>query len=167
MSNARWALLGHPMTLSLSLEEQLPLDVMHAGRTCRRIADAAASEFGLTEATALPLVYLSRIDESPRQADIAEAMGIERPSVAWLIDQLSTSGLVERRECPDDKRVKLIYLTDKGRRVASHIHKALVKERKKLLAGISRADLQAASRVMTQIARAGAAIETDNLETSP
>ncbi len=139
----------------MSADQHFLIALMRAGRTWRRIADAAAAEFGLTEATALPLLYLTRMEHGPRQAALAEAMQIERPSVAWLMDQLSGLGMIERREDPGDRRAKRIFLTKKGRTATTHIQGALERQRQALFAAIDRDDLHICLRILETIAKFG------------
>ena len=46
--------------------------------------------------------------------NLANFLGISRPAVSQLVDKLVRSGLVERIPNPEDKRGKLLELTDKG-----------------------------------------------------
>jgi MarR family transcriptional regulator for hemolysin len=125
--------------------------VQRVYRVCRRSVDIAAREFGLTEATALPLIRISEMDEAPRQSTLADVLHIERPSVVWLIDQLAEMGLVERREDPEDKRAKRLYLTPEGRRITDRLHTIFQAGRVNLFSSVSRQDLEAAMRMMAQI----------------
>jgi DNA-binding MarR family transcriptional regulator len=47
--------------------------------------------------------------------DIGDRMEITSAAASQLIDRLVQAGLVERAESPDDRRVRRIALTDKGR----------------------------------------------------
>lgn len=47
-------------------------------------------------------------------ADIAESTGASMPAVSRAIDALVRSGLVSREEDPEDRRRRLISLTDEG-----------------------------------------------------
>lgn len=47
-------------------------------------------------------------------ADITTALDIRPSSVSALVSKLEDIGVIERRASADDKRVMLIYLTDKG-----------------------------------------------------
>lgn len=44
--------------------------------------------------------------------DIADRLLVTRPSVTGLLDTLEQKGLVERRPHPDDRRRRLVHLTD-------------------------------------------------------
>jgi len=49
------------------------------------------------------------------QVEISEKGQIDRSTVGGLIDRLEKSGLLERRQHPQDRRAYKIYLTDRGR----------------------------------------------------
>jgi DNA-binding MarR family transcriptional regulator len=50
----------------------------------------------------------------PTQLALAEATGLDRTVVTYLLDGLVTDGLVERRADPRDRRARRIVLTDVG-----------------------------------------------------
>lgn len=50
--------------------------------------------------------------------EIATRLGLSVASAGRNIDAMHRVGMVERLESPDDRRVKLVSLTDKGRRIA-------------------------------------------------
>jgi MarR family transcriptional regulator for hemolysin len=47
------------------------------GRHWRRAANAVMEAHGLSDATAIPLIMIARLDGAPRQNALAEAVGIE------------------------------------------------------------------------------------------
>lgn len=49
------------------------------------------------------------------QNSLALEIGLERTSVAEVVPRLQERGLLERRQSPDDGRVRLVRLTRKGR----------------------------------------------------
>ncbi len=52
--------------------------------------------------------------DGTRLTDLAAWAGMTRPSMAELVDELETDGLVERRPDPSDGRAKLVALTPAG-----------------------------------------------------
>ncbi|SDO30656.1 MarR family transcriptional regulator, transcriptional regulator for hemolysin [Methylobacterium phyllostachyos] len=124
-----------------------------AGRQWRRAANTIAEAHGLSDAVALPLVTIGRLSGEPRQNALAEAVGIEGPSLVRLLDQLAAAGLVVRREDPSDRRAKVLALTAQGRDVVAQIEVALRALRAQVFAGISRADLDASLRVFAALQR--------------
>ena len=111
------------------------------GRAWRREANQALADHGLSEATALPLLVLSRRGKSVRQGVLAEEMGIEGPSLVRLIDLLQNEGLVERREDPADRRAKMLHLTPMGEAKAAETDRVLRRVRACLLREIEGDDL--------------------------
>ncbi len=66
------------------------------------------------------------------QQQLHEKTGIDPSSMVAVIDELEARGLAERRPDPDDRRVRTIYLTERGldtlqrvRGVAAQLHKEL------------------------------------------
>ncbi len=118
-----------------------------AGRRWRRLADAAAEAHGISEAKALPLVLIARMGGEPRQNALADALGIEGPSLVRLLDQLCAAGLVERREDATDRRARILRLTPAGQALVSKIEADLDRLRETVFAGVSAADLEAGLRV--------------------
>lgn len=122
-----------------------------SGRQWRRLANTATETHGISEAKALPLVLIGRMGGEPRQNALAEAVGIEGPSLVRLLDQLEAAGLVRRREDPGDRRAKVLSLTAAGGAVVARIEADLDRLREAVFAGISAADLEAGLRVFRAI----------------
>lgn len=62
------------------------------------------------------LLHLLAQKDNLTNSEIVEALDIRPSSVSALVSKLEASELIERHESPDDKRVSLISLTDKGRK---------------------------------------------------
>lgn len=75
----------------------------------------------VTEATGLPFSRvraLKRLKQGPRMlSELAEAMGTDAPAATVIINDLEARGLVERQSHPENRRAKLVSLTEKGRQV--------------------------------------------------
>lgn len=82
-------------------------------RTWRQAVDDTVKALDLTEATWRPLLHLSHLGEAVRQKDLAESMGIDGSSLVRLLDTLESRGLIRRTD-GDDRRCKLVTLTDAG-----------------------------------------------------
>jgi MarR family transcriptional regulator for hemolysin len=121
--------------------------LLQAGRHWRRAADAMVKEYGLSDATAFPLVLIGRLKGEPRQNQLAEAMGIEGPTLVRLLDQLCSAGLIIRKEDPMDRRAKVLSLTKSGQILVTKIEADLSLLRERVFANVSVADLQASLRV--------------------
>ena len=139
------------MHRSDALRARVSAGLILASRVWRRQVDEAVATLGLTEATAFPLIHLLRAGDGARQGAVAEALGIEGPSLVRLLDQLCAAGLMERREDATDRRAKTLHLTLAGHEIASRVEDVLHTVRKDVLGGLAEADLQACLRVFAAI----------------
>jgi MarR family transcriptional regulator for hemolysin len=116
-------------------------------RGYRAAADKAVAHVGVSQTLAYPIVMLGRMNGEVRQGVLAEALGIEGPSLVRSVDQLVEAGLVERREDPADRRAKTLHLTEAGKATCAPIEAALALMRASLFDGVSDADVAACLRV--------------------
>ncbi len=134
-------------------ERAFTRDILRLSRTYRREADRALVPHNVSEARAIPVLTVARLGEGVRQGVLADALGLEGPSLVRLIDQLCADRLMERRDDPDDRRAKNVHLTEEGRTLAAAIETEGDELRANLLAGVSDDDLAAAVRVMSIFGR--------------
>ncbi|WP_424830237.1 MarR family winged helix-turn-helix transcriptional regulator [Ruegeria sp.] len=66
--------------------------------------------------TLVQFSVLSIVQDNPgiAQSELAKALGVERPRLVPVIDTLEKRGLAERRQNPEDRRGRMIYLTADG-----------------------------------------------------
>jgi MarR family transcriptional regulator for hemolysin len=124
-----------------------------AARQWRRAADLGLRPFGLTEATWLPLVHISRAAVAPRQKDLAASMTLDSSSVVRLLDNLEVAGLIRRTE-GEDRRAKIVVLTARGRSIAEQVEGVARRVRRDALEGLSDEEVAIAVRVLDHVCRA-------------
>jgi DNA-binding MarR family transcriptional regulator len=84
------------------------------------IRELIAAELPVLEAHGLSMwgySVLLGLDQSPvrTQAALAEAIGADKSRIIPVLDELEVKGLIRRRPDPEDRRVRLLEITDKGR----------------------------------------------------
>jgi MarR family transcriptional regulator for hemolysin len=136
------------MTDRLSHERAFAARLLRLARIYRRETDRALAAHGISDARALPVLYIARLGEGVRQGVLAEELGVEGPSLVRILDQIAAAGLVERRDDPSDRRAKTLHLTDEGRTMAAVVETQINALRTGLLAEVSEDDLTAALRVL-------------------
>ena len=125
--------------------------LLKAGRNWRRVASAAIGHHGISEACALPLITVRRLGDGVRQVTVADEIGLEGPSLVRLLDQLCAGGLIERRDDPNDRRAKCLWLTRAGREVVEEMERELTALRVRVFRDVSDEDLAAVARVFDAI----------------
>lgn len=77
--------------------------------------------------TPVQFSLLTALDEHGEmdQNTLALEIGLERTSVAEVLPRLEIRGLVERRQAENDKRVKLVNITRKGRALVQRMEDAV------------------------------------------
>ncbi|GGI22592.1 MarR family winged helix-turn-helix transcriptional regulator [Bradyrhizobium guangdongense] len=133
--------------------------VARLARLWRRESDQALSDHGLSYATAIPLLVLSRQGENVRQGVLADELGIEGPSLVRLVDLLQAEGLVERREDPTDRRAKTLHLTKAGETKVEETNRVLRRVRASLLKDIRSEELAITFRTLQRIEQRAARLQ--------
>ena len=80
------------------------------------------------------------VDSSQGQSQqaLAERLGVPPSRMVALVDHLEDAGLVERRPEPEDRRVRGLHLTRKGRGALERAAKIAIDYETRLCAGIDR-----------------------------
>jgi MarR family transcriptional regulator for hemolysin len=120
----------------------------HASRVYKSAADKVAADYGLSQATGLPVLIIGRLGNGVRPGVLADALGLEASSLVRVVDHLIESGLLARHEDPQDRRAKILELTDEGRKTAALMEQALIPFRRKLFGEFDPADVEATLRVL-------------------
>ncbi|WPO00824.1 MarR family winged helix-turn-helix transcriptional regulator [Pseudomonas sp. MUP55] len=117
-------------------------------RNWRKICQATLVSYGISEACAVPLLMIGRLGDGVHQVKVAQASGMESPSLVRLLDRLCNDGYVCRTEDLQDRRAKALSLTERGRELVQAVETQLVRLRKEVLVDIAATDLEAALRVL-------------------
>jgi DNA-binding MarR family transcriptional regulator len=86
------------------------------------VRDMMAAEQPILDAHGLTMwgyVVLLALDRTSMrsQAALAEAIGADKTRIIRTLDELQEAGHIERRPDPDDRRVRLLAITDSGRAI--------------------------------------------------
>jgi DNA-binding MarR family transcriptional regulator len=75
-----------------------------------------AREKGLSRSMLGTLFHLSHKDHAGVN-DLSEHLGVSNAAASQMLERLVDEGMIQRIENPDDRRMKMITLTDKGSRI--------------------------------------------------
>jgi DNA-binding MarR family transcriptional regulator len=107
------------------------------------------SESGIevTPIQGMLLFFLQKNDGSSL-TQISQGLMLENPTVTGLIDRLEKSGYVKRSDHPNDRRVYLVYLTEKGKKVANKALPIVKKLNEEIKKGYSKEEIENFKKVL-------------------
>ncbi|WP_413641846.1 MarR family winged helix-turn-helix transcriptional regulator [Mycobacterium sp. RTGN5] len=99
-------------------------------------------------------VVLSALDASPMrtQTALAAAIGADKTRIIRDLDELQQRGLIERMPDPDDRRVRLLAITDAGRAVKNAVQKEIQRGEEHWLRDLSADERRTFLRVLGRLA---------------
>lgn len=109
---------------------------------------AAAISLTLNQCKAL--VQLDK-NEGINQVRLAELTDVEPMTMVRILDRMETDQLIERRPDPVDRRVRRLYLTDKGKPLVAEIWRLVELTRAEMFEGIGDADRERFMRVLEKL----------------
>ena len=100
-------------------------------------------------------VVLSALDRSSvrTQAALAEAIGADKTRIIRTLDDLQQRGFIEREADPDDRRVRLLAITEAGRAVKDAAQREIQRGEERWLGELTAADRAVFLRVLKQLTR--------------
>jgi len=122
-----------------------------SAKAWEKAADIELRErFGLTGAKWKIIAVLS-IKEGITQKHIADMLFVEAPTLVSVIDKMEKEGYVRRESDPNDRRNNLIFMTKKSKDIVDPIIDSILEIRNMGLDKISKKDMEAAKKVLSQI----------------
>lgn len=116
--------------------DKLGLLIHDAQRLIRKRFEERAAGYGLSSAQWRLLARVSK-EEGIAQARLAELLEIEPISVSRLLDRMEEGGWIERRADASDRRVRMVFPTEKSRRAFADIKNVAGEIYEEALAGLS------------------------------
>jgi DNA-binding MarR family transcriptional regulator len=120
------------------------------------VREMMAAEVPVLEAHGLSMwgyIVLSALDRSPvrSQAALADAIGADKTRIIPTLDDLQERGYIERRPDPDDRRVRLLALTEDGRAAKDGAQEDIQRGEERWLGRLSADDRRVFLRVLRQL----------------
>lgn len=142
------------------MPENIGFKIARLPRLWRAILDERLAPLELTQTRWVTLYHLWRLGDGQPQCDLARAIGVEAPSLVRTLDQLTEQGLIERRQCQDDRRTKRIFLTKEATPLMERIDAIVAEARAEMLEGISEAELDTFDDILTRIEQNGIRLQS-------
>ena len=109
----------------------------------------AFSESGIevTPIQVMLLFFLQKNNDSSL-TQISQGLMLENPTVTGLIDRLERSGHVKRSDHPNDRRIYLVHITEKGNKVANKALPIIKKLNEQIKEGYSKEEVESFKKVL-------------------
>ncbi len=130
------------------------LGIYFTGDLIRKRAREFFSGLGLTDVqfNVMKLIELQSGDANGlTQAELSRMLLVNRSNITSLIDRMERAGLVRRETVPNDRRIKLVTLTEKGRNSLLEIKDSYMEEVSRIMNALTEEELQSLVRVLGKI----------------
>jgi len=134
----------------LPVHEPIGLRVARTAKVLSRAFDEALAEAGSSLPTWLVLVSLKGKDHGA-QRELADAVGIEGPTLTHHLNRMEAAGLVTRRRDPDNRRVHRVELTADGEALFTRLLGTVAAFDRQLQEGISENQLATLRRLLDRL----------------
>ena len=102
-------------------------------------------------------IVLSVLDHSPirTQAALAEAIGADKTRIIPTLDELQRHGYIERMPDPDDRRARLLAITESGRSIKDAVQVDIQRGEERWLGQLSVTERDVFLRALNQLSVRG------------
>lgn len=102
-----------------------------------QIMSTAVARMDLTPVQSRVMGYLAHRPEPPCAKDVEEEFQLSHPTVSGILSRLEKKDFVEFRPDPADRRVKRIYVLEKGREHIEQIHCVIRENEERIVSGFT------------------------------
>jgi MarR family transcriptional regulator for hemolysin len=136
--------MGAPAT------EPIGLDLTRTAKTVSRAFDRALAEAGSSLPVWLVLVSLKG-QHHGAQRELAEAVGVEGPTLTHHLNRMESAGLVTRTRDPDNRRLHRVELTAAGEALFASLLSTVIAFDERLRKGFTDRQLDALSDALGRL----------------
>lgn len=122
-----------------------------SSRLLRRTFDERVRGLGLTSVQARLMLSLIKFPDQ-NQVFYAERLEVEPITLTRLVDRMEESGWIERAADPDDRRARLLHLTEKAEAIVGKVKAAVDGMIEEMVDGLDADERAQLSRLLTRVA---------------
>ncbi len=130
------------------------------GHYIRRMHQIAVAIF-LQEAeghglTPVQYAAMQTVSDTPGvdQRTLARTIGFDTSTIGGVIDRLEARGLMQRGASPDDRRVRLLSLSDAGRALLAEVFPAMMRAQERMLEPLPKRERSEFMRMLRKLVTA-------------
>ena len=130
------------------MEESFSRALHYSARAWRQLLDKRLKHLGIGQAGWLTVAMIAKSGEPMSQRSLASLVEVEGSSMVAMLDRLERDGLVTRSASLEDRRVKLVRLTDAGLQVYREVQREAGEMRRSLLGDVDAQELAKATALL-------------------
>src|SRR5206468_7406274 len=134
----------------VSLDERFTQALHGGARAWRGALDRRLRARGLTAAGWSAMAAVTASAAPLSQRELARQLGVDGATLVATIDRLAAASLVERMPSLEDRRVKLVVLTERGKALAHEVEDFAATLRRQLTARIDSGRIVVAAEVLEE-----------------
>lgn len=141
-----------------TLDERFMQALQAGGRAWQKALERQLKSCGLTAAGWSAIAALAEMQRAagddarpPSQTALAQQLGVDGATLVATIDRLANANLIERLPSRQDRRVKLVVLTQQGRQLEEKARAQADALRREALARLDPGGLAVAAEVLEQL----------------
>jgi len=127
--------------------------VFLASKTYQRLSQLAKqklSKHGITT-TQCALLHVLWERDGLKGIELGERLRIDGATITGMLDRLEQNGIIERRPDSRDRRINLIFVTDKGKELEVPVKEVLKEVEDAVLSGFTEEETAIFKKMMTVI----------------
>jgi DNA-binding MarR family transcriptional regulator len=143
---------------NITSSEDLPLPYLgyllnKAAHKVGQQVDAALAPLGIRVKHYIILLLLTQVASALPQKEIGCRLRIDRNTMVFLIDDLEALELVARSRDPNDRRCYAIFISEKGRELATQAGKVVAEADARFVEALTADELEQLSRLLSKLLR--------------
>lgn len=132
--------------------------VVRAYGVVQRLMATYFAQFSLTPPQFQLLTIVNRL-RNPTQRQLSRELYVSFPNVTVMLDRLEKAGMIHRRPNAEDKREKLVELSDRGRSLLRKIWKVHQEQLDRVMSGLTESEQKGLTRFLNNMIAAHANTE--------
>ncbi|MDF1510351.1 MarR family transcriptional regulator [Robertmurraya sp. DFI.2.37] len=123
------------------------------GKTFHKVSQKGKerlSNFGITPVQ-FTILHLLWEKEGQKSIDIAKRLHLDGSTITPILDRLVQNGLIERRHDPKDRRINLIYLTEKGKELETPLNNTMDEVNHSVIEGFDEEEIKVFKKMLTKL----------------
>ena len=141
--------------------EQLNLKPGHLIRRAQQIAVAVfMDECGRFDVTPVQYAALAAIGAQPDidATRLAQLIALDRSTTGSVLERLEAKALVQRNSSPEDRRIKLLRLSDSGRALLREVEAAVERAQQRIVAPLQPDERKTFLRLLARLVESNNAL---------